>query len=236
MYNIGICDDGKVFCGFMESMILNYIKENGILADIKVWFSGEGLCKSLKMGDRPDILFLDIELLELNGMQVAHFIRNELEDRGMQIVFVSAKKSYAQDLFRTQPMDFLIKPIDQVKINETLNLAIKILSKEGAKFTFRNGREHYAIPFGEIMYFASEGREIKLVTQCGEKRFYGKLKDLIDKLPLNFIVIHQSYIVNKKYIMQYGYETVTLSNGCTLAISKNKRKEVREKIMREEWL
>ena len=36
--------------------------------------------------------------------------------------------------------------------------------------------------------------------------------------------------------MQYVYEAVTLSNGCTLAISKNKRKEVREKIMREEWL
>lgn len=237
MYQIGICDDGKAFCSSIEEMIWNYTKENGILADIKVWYSGEEVCKYLKTGNRMDILFLDIELLKLSGIEVARLIRNELEDRRMQIIYISAKASYAQELFQTQPMDFLIKPVDQSAIKEALNLAVKILHKDEVKFTFQNGREYYAISYRDIMYFVSEGREIKLVTQQGEHRFYGKLKDLIKRIPSDFLVIHQSYIVNKKYILQYSYETVTLSNGCMLAISKSKRREVREKLLREDgWL
>lgn len=237
MYNIGICDDGKAFCGSMESMILTYAKEHEIQMDVKVWYSGEELCDALKKGLELDVLFLDIELLEQKGMEVAQFIRNEMGNRGMQIVYVSAKTSYAQALFKTQPMDFLVKPIGQSQIEEALNLAIEIIRKDEVKFTFQNGREYYAFSFGDIMYFYSEGRKITLVTQNGEKRFYGRLKDLVEKLPPEFVAIHQSYIVNKKYIVYYSYETVTLSNGCTLTVSKSKRAEVREKILKgDEWL
>ncbi len=237
MYQIGICDDGKAFCSDMECMILNYINENKIEADISVWYSGEELCRSLQMGDGLDILFLDIELLEQNGIETAHFIRNRLEDREMQIIYVSAKTSYAQELFKAQPMDFLVKPVGQTQVNEALSLAIKLIRKDAVKFTFQKDRQYYEVPFGEILYFASEGREIKLITQNGENRFYGKLKDLARELSADFLPIHQSFIINRKYIIHYSYTEITLSNGCILPVSRSMRKEVRKKLLREDkWL
>lgn len=60
-----------------------------------------------------DILFLDIELFKMTGIEIGHYIRNELDDMGLQLIYISGQPSYAQQLFKTQPMDFLVKPITQ---------------------------------------------------------------------------------------------------------------------------
>lgn len=57
-------------------------------------------------GNRVDLLFLDIELVQNNGIAVGNFIRNELEDMQTRIVYISSKESYAMQLFKVQPLDF----------------------------------------------------------------------------------------------------------------------------------
>lgn len=233
MYNIGICDDAKNSCAFLEDMILQYATKKKTKVEIAVWYSGEHLVEYLKQGNHIDILFLDIELLEISGIEVADFIRNKLEDREMQIIYISGKGSYAQELFKTQPMDFLVKPFTLNQIKEVLDLAIKILGRNSKTFKFQRGKDFYCIPCAEIMYFVSEGRKIRVMTSQGEKIFYGKLKDIINELPEDFISIHQSYVINKNYVLRYAYDIVELTNGTTLTISKVNRKIVREKILRE---
>ncbi|HBA68466.1 MAG TPA: DNA-binding response regulator [Lachnospiraceae bacterium] len=233
MYNIGICDDGKNICASMEEMILHYMKEREILIEVKVWYTGEALCGYLQQGGRVDILFLDIELLHLTGIEVADFIRNRMENRLMQIIYISGIASYAQQLFKTQPMDFLIKPITQTKIDDSLDLALKLLGRNMDKFKFQYGRDYYYLPFGEIMYLVSEGRKIRIITLHEEKEFYGKLRDVLNSLPQEFIVIHKSYIVNREHIVRYAYEVVELTDGTVLTISKANRKQVRERLLQE---
>lgn len=233
MYHIGICDDGKNICAFLEEEILRYTEENGILAEIKVWYTGEGLCDYLRQGGHIDILFLDIELEALSGLEAGDFIRNGLEERCMQIIYISGNASYAHKLFQTQPMDFLVKPIGRDRVDETLSLAMKILGKNTNKFEFQCGRDYYYLPFGEIMYFVSEGRKIRIITPGGEREFYGKLMDVTKGLPPEFVAIHKSYTVNREYILRYTYESVELTDGTELTISKANRKLVREKILDE---
>lgn len=235
MYKIGICDDGNNMCSFIENTVLRYVKEKNILADIQVWYSGESLCKYLEQGKSLDILFLDIELIELSGIDVGEFIRNRLKDRTMQIIYISGNQSYAQRLFKTQPMDFLVKPIKESQIEECLQLACEIMEINEKKFEFQFGKEYYHVPYGEIIYFASEGRQIKIMTTHGEKKFYGKLKDIKNELTKDFIEIHQSYVVNKKYIWQYTYDAVKLENEEILNISHVHRKQVRERLLKEGW-
>ncbi len=233
MYHIGICDDGKNFCASIEEMILHYMKEKEIPAEIKIWYTGEGLLDYLKKDGHVDILFLDIELFRLSGIEVGDYIRNRLEDRKMQIIYVSGRTSYAPRLFKTQPMDFLVKPLAQPQIEGALELAIKILGKDMGKFEFQCGREYYYLSFCEIMYFVSDGRKIRVITLHDEKEFYGKLKDVADHLPQEFIVIHKSYVVNRNHIVRYTYESVELTDGTALTISKANRKQVRERILQE---
>lgn len=233
MFNIGICDDGKNMCASLEMMILLYKKEKNISIDTNVWHSGEELCNYLKKGNQIDILFLDIELFKLSGIDVGNFIRNELEDRGMQIIYISAKSSYAQQLFKTQPIDFLVKPITKMQIYEVLALAIQNFIINIQKFEFQNGKNYYYIPFEKIKYFESEGRKVKVITSKETYWFYGKLKEVFKRLPSDFIIIHQSIVVNKSYIFKHTYENITLQDGANLEISKGKRKLVRETLFRE---
>ena len=118
---------------------------------------------------------------------------------------------------------------------EALDLAIKILDKRRSRFTYRIGQEYHYVPFGDILYFGSEGRKIIIKTIRGEETFYGRLKNIEKTLPPYFISIHQSYIVNHDFVVKYTYDSVELLDGACLPISKANRKKVREQILREDW-
>lgn len=234
MYNIGICDDGKNICSSIENMLLECAKEKGIQIDTNVWYTGEELKEYLEKGNRLDILFLDIELFKMTGLEVGDYIRNQLDDIGIQIIYISGKASYAQQLFKTQPLDFLVKPISKSQISDVLETAFRIIKRKNEKFEFRQGKDYYHVPMGDIVYFVSEGRKVKIVTLKETFEFYGNLKETAGRLPKDFIIIHKSYIVNKEYIYRYTYEMVELANGIILSISPANRKQVRESILREE--
>ena len=232
MYHIGICDDGKNTCAALEEMVWLYANKTKLQMNIKIWYAGEELCKYLEQNGHLDILFLDIELFELSGIEVGDFIRNRMENRGMQIIYISGKSSYAQKLFKTQPMDFLVKPITVKQIESSLELAVKLLKKNAEKFEFQIGKAYYYISYGEILYFESEDRKIKIVMADAEKEFYGRIRELEKKLPKEFLSIHRSYVINKVHVTRYAYEMVEMDNGTTLVISKAYRKQVRENLLR----
>lgn len=233
MYEIGICDDGKNVCGSMEKMLIQCARENAIQINVQIWNTGEELRDYLKTGSHLDILFLDIELYQMTGIEVGSYIRNELDNMGLQIVYISGKTSYAQDLFKTQPLDFLVKPITPKQINRTMETAIKVIKRRCEKFEFQQGKEHFYIKQGEILYFESSGRKISIVTVHDTYEFYGKLNEIIKELSEDFIEIHKSYVVNMAHVLRYTYEMVELENGTRLAISQNKRSQVRKRILRD---
>jgi DNA-binding LytR/AlgR family response regulator len=234
MYSIGICDDGENVCTSIENMVLRYAEEKKIRIDTNIWYTGEGLRDFLAEGSQIDILFLDIELFKMTGIEVGKYIRNKLDNLGMQIIYISGKPSYAQQLFKTQPLDFLIKPISQIQIDNALDTAIRIIKRKNIKFEFKNGKDYYYIPMGDIIYFVSEGRKVKIMTSKATYEFYGRLNEVKKMLSKDFISIHKSYIVNREYIFRYTYETVELVNGTILTISPKNRKSIRENLLKEE--
>lgn len=236
MYDIGICDDGENICTSIENMLLQYAKEKNIQVKTNVWYTGEGMRDYLAAGNHLDILFLDIELFKMTGIEVGSYIRNVLDNMGLQIIYISGKSSYALQLFKTQPLDFLVKPILQEHIDSAMDMAIRIINKREKRFEFRQGKDYYYISMGDIIYFESRGKKIKIVTRQKTCEFYGRLRDIVKKLPEDFIMIHQSYVINKEYVLRYTYEMVELVNGTILGISKINRKQVKEKILRKESL
>lgn len=234
MYDIGICDDGENVCTSIENMLLVWAGKKNIQIATNVWYTGEGLRGYLEAGNHLDILFLDIELFQMTGIEVGDYIRNQLDDRRLQIIYISGKPSYARQLFKTQPLDFLVKPIYPEQIEDTMEMAVRIIKKKEERFSFRQGKEHYYVPVGDIVYLESRGRKIKVVTLKETFEFYGRLKDAAKQLSEDFIVIHQSYIVNGEYVFRYTYEMVELTQGTILSISPAKRRQVRERILGED--
>ena len=235
VFHIGICDDEKGTCAQLEDMLYDYGKKQGIKIDVTVWYEGESLCEFLKKGDRLDILFLDIELLSTDGIKVGGFIRDELEDIETLIVYISSKSSYALNLFKIQPLDFLIKPLMENVVSDVMNRAIKIYERKNQLFEFSTRRCHCKIPFRNIIYFYSQNKKINIVTKKDEVQFNGKLKEIATIVPHNFILIHQSYLINLDFVMECSYEVIKMQNGILLNVSLPYRKNVREQIIKNEW-
>lgn len=236
MYYIGICDDSALVCAYIEQCVTAKAEKEEIIINTEMWSSGEALLKDLRGNCRVDILFLDIELLEMSGIEAAEIIRRQMDDYDMQIIYISGIESYAFDLIKTQPLDFLVKPLDVERIDAAFMLACKLLGKRERFFEYTVGKTVCRIPLDSIYYFCSEGHLIRVVLKEGEKSFYGKIKEIFSGLPLSFYMIHQSYIVNSEYIYKYSYESIELYNGEKLPISKAYRKTVREKLLRNEGI
>lgn len=239
MYHIGICDDSKETCAELEELLCDYGKSHGIPIDITVCYTGEELCEHLKNKENLlDVLFLDIELLTTDGIKVGRFIREELDNLETLIIYISAKSSYAMELFRIQPLDFLIKPLDQHKVEDVMKRARKLTERRKGLFEYYSGGIYFKIMYKEIMYFSSQNKKVRMILKDGEKEFTGKIKDIVKNVPSNFIQIHQSYLINYDYIEECTYETVKMKNGEILSISQPYRKAVRSQMVeriRGEW-
>ena len=155
MYRIGICDDDKVLCSLLEEQIQKLSAEFSVKFEIEVWYSGESLECDLKKGAGLDILFLDIELLQKNGIEIGAFIRDEMEDTETHIVYISSKQGYAMELFKMQPLEFLIKPISAARLKEVLERSMKRKKYAGSCFEYQRGSRIFRVSIKEILYFMS---------------------------------------------------------------------------------
>ncbi len=229
MFRIAICDDNRVQCNAIENVLDEFFKTEIIKCEIDVFISGEELIFSLNSGEKYDLIYLDIELEEIDGIFVGKYIREDLQDDNTQIVYISGKTSYALDLFQVRPMHFLIKPLQRQQIVETVQKVIELQGKQTKVFLYKAGRTEKKVPFKEIMYFSSEAKKVVIHMKNGEDYFYGKLTDIVYPSD-DFMCIHKSYIVNRHYVMQFKFDSIILINSVTLPISRIYREEVRDKL------
>jgi len=232
MYKIAVCDDNKIVCSEIEKVLLNLRKENELRLDIDIFYNGEDLELKLVSGAKYDLLILDIELDALNGIDVGKIVRDKLENDAMQIVYISAKASYAMALFDTRPLNFLVKPLEDKKLVEVVLKAMDLGGVKLGCFEFNIGKEKYRYCLNDILYFESIGRKIKIVLKSETKEFYGKIKALSNELQeKGFYLIHNSYLVNYDKVKAQRSENLELINGKELPISRNNRNKMKEILM-----
>lgn len=232
MIKIAIVDDDDYICSQIEKYIMKY-NENSIFEfDVSIYNTGEGIYSSCESGEIFDIIFLDIELYQMNGIEVGLFIRNKIKNNATQIIYISGQSGYAEKLFKVRPLDFLRKPISCKDVFAMLSLYIELYGKGSLYFEFCSDRIDHRIQIENIIYFASRGKKITVKTPYDECEFYGKLDDLqSESFSSGFISIHKSYYVNLLHIVDYQYKKVRLTNGEELKISQNKAKEVRQRLL-----
>lgn len=234
MFRIGICDDEESTCAELETVLYEYSKELGISIDVDVWYKGENLCNYLQ-NEELDFLFLDIELVTTDGIKVGKYIRDVLDNSNIMIVYISSKNSYAMSLFKVQPLDFLIKPLESKEIGEVLIKGLALHKKKNLFFECYTKGCRYKIPYKDIIYFYSQNKKIIIVMKSEKIEFNGKLKNVAQEIPHNFLLIHQSYLVNMDYVTECAYDEMKLQDGTILRISQPYRKKVRDAIMANKW-
>lgn len=117
---ICICDDEAETCLKIEKLLNKFLlckmkqKVNiDFEKEIVKCYSGTSLSNLLLQGCNFDLIFLDIQLEDMLGFEIANAIRDKFKNRQTEIIYISTEESYALDLFKSKPFDFLIKPITE---------------------------------------------------------------------------------------------------------------------------
>ncbi len=176
---------------------------------------------------KPDLVFMDIDLPGINGMQVLELFENA----NFRIVFVTAHSRYAVEGYKFKADAFLLKPVDPEELTEVIQRIYKDLPSQSNN-PIRDGKLAIAdmkgvefVPYENIVYCESQNNYTCLYLSDSQQKVVSKtLKSIEEQLPTSdFIRIHQSYLINmhqvKKYLKADG-GSVEMQNGQILSVSK----------------
>lgn len=200
---IAICDDDKTHVGIVKE----YIKRTSMDYDIRIFeaYSGEEMLDLIK-NTHIDVIFLDIEMKELNGIETGKKIR-ELSAETI-IIFLTGYRDYALEAFQIESYQYIIKPITYENFSILMQKILMRLKEMSAYrnynsvFTFKTGDEIVRLKYKDIYYFERKGKRIHVLTQVGSYDFIGTLKSIEKSLAKNmFLRCHQGYIVNTDRVL-----------------------------------
>ena len=220
IYQIGICDDENSTCSELESIIMDYFKIAGLNVQLNVWNCAEDFMRDIPAKVDVDILFLDIEMPDYNGIYVGEYIRNDINNDTMHIIYVSSKTNYAMELFKIHPYEFLEKPFNKDRLYKILDDLMDMYMKNSDMFFFKKRGDQIGIRFNDICYFQSDRKHVQIIKSDGMDEYVGKLSDIINDLPAFFVPVGKSYIVNINHVSEFHIEYIVMSNGENINISK----------------
>ncbi|EOH97523.1 LytR/AlgR family response regulator transcription factor [Enterococcus pallens] len=223
MMRIAICDDEPKQRNTLRKTVERSLQLKGLSYQIDEFESGEALLAQLTTVT-PDILFLDIEMGQLNGMDTARLLRKQVTET--ILIFVTSHPDYVFQGYEVKALHYILKPYKEQKILEVLDYALSELSINNKQaFLFSHKGSQRKLLLQDISYFCSEGRKVHVQTRTGTFTFYGKLNEIELELPDSFIRIHNRYLVNLQFVEEISSTSVCCA-GQSLPLSRANRQEL----------
>lgn len=228
--NIAICDDQLDICGQLELLVEKILKNKKVKYNIDVYSSGIELCKEMSETEYQ-LVFLDVEMPEKNGVEIGRYIREKMKNEKIQIAYISSKEESAMSLFELRPINFLIKPLRMEQIEKVIDKYMVVSEIHNYFFEWQKGKENYKIPIDKINYFEISGRKIHMLAENMQDEFYGSIEEINDRLNKEkFLFIHKSTIVNYDYVKKISYDQVEMVDGRVFSISQSRRKSIKKQL------
>lgn len=226
MLKIVVCDDEKVIVKQVSYMIKKYLPD----CEIDEFLSGKDLLSAKK---DFDIFFLDIQM-EQNGIEVARKLREH--DENAVIIFITGVKEYVFEAFDVAALHYLLKPVDEEKLREVIDRAVwevqKKADKEERQLFIKTREKNITLNVNDILYLENEMRKNVAHTKRETITFYGVMSEMEKSVGTGFYRCHRGYLVNMAYVSEYDTDSILLSNGEKIYLSKNRYQDFVKHYMR----
>lgn len=233
MLTVAICEDEPQMAKAIAAQLAGYMAGRpGLAYKTALFPSGTALLQS---GKRYDLVFLDIRMEGLDGIETARRLRAA----GMNgpLVFVTVLREWALDAFELDACDYLLKPLNGARFARTMDRALARLAGAGQGGTqsllVRSGKGCEVVPFAAILYCEVKGRVCYLHKTDGSVTGYPqKISRLARQLDARFFCCHRSYLVNLDHVLGYGGGRLSLPGGETIPVSRLRGREFGEALLR----
>lgn len=229
MMRAAICDDESTMLDYLYEHISKEFKQQNADAQIEKFISGKDFLSSHK--SKPyDVAFLDIDMPEINGFEIAEQINNIAETL---IVFVTLHDELVFSSLKFRPFRFIRKEYLDKELPETLeSIIIEIAKKKsGVKFALQTKSGETSVNLNNIIYIEIYGHWLRVCLKNGETlECYGSLSNFEKQLDeYDFVRTHKSFLINSKYIFSIEKNQVVLDDKTVIPLSRYKVDAVKDK-------
>ncbi len=220
--NIAVVDDEEA----IREQIGGFIKKWNPDFDISGFTTGEGL---LAEGKDFDMIFLDIQMEGIGGIEAARTLRQSGVDA--VVIFITGIREYVFEAFDVSAFHYLIKPIEEQKFMEVLGRAEEEARKrKGQKerqIFIRAKNRGYTLKLNSILYIESRGKKVEVHTTDMEDiiESYATMDELEGQFGGGFYRCHRGYLVNMAHIARYDSDSIFLSSGEKVYLTRKKHNE-----------
>ncbi|GHP13608.1 DNA-binding response regulator [Lentilactobacillus fungorum] len=228
MIKVAICDDIPEMTSQVEDLLTKY---DSSLFHCDVFLTSEKLMRSLASTDY-DFFILDIELPEHSGIDIAKLIRKS--NYNVPIIFLTSYSQYMPEVFEVQTFDYIIKPISPNTLFPVLDKVVKYLNLDDNHFSFTFNRISYNLKLNNIIFFEKRRRQVIIHTLTGNLIANMATTTILNKLDNSFVQVHNSFIINPRYVQEIGNNFVILTfsdQSQEIPISRKFKHSARDKII-----
>ncbi len=224
MHQIAVCDDEQIVCDMVSETVSRW------KPDVKVqcFSSGEAL---LAAYDFFDVIFLDIDMQGINGIETGRRIRKK--DHETKIIYLTSYRDYVAGAFEVHAFQYLLKPISPAQLTHLLDEIFQYVKKADRRtiLDFQTNEGIVCADAAEICYFEFTDRKIRMVTFNGVYTMRGKISSIYDRTSsLGFSMPHKSFVVNFLHVKNVRNLDIILDNGDSIPLSQKKQRAWKQEL------
>ncbi len=214
---LAICDDSSADRDYVEAMVRRWVQARGAAVEIRQYTSAENFLFRAPDDGGADLLLLDIEMGDMDGVTLAKKLRRDNET--MQIVFITGYSDYIAEGYEVSALHYLMKPVKEEKLFSVLDRAAEKLRKDEKVLYMELPGETVRVPIYAIRYADVQGN---YVSVHAERTYTAKmtLRELEGSLDDRFYRVGRSAIVNLSRIARVTRTEIFLSDGSSIPLPR----------------